>query len=470
LNEAENILFRKWAIGRRQRTMWRQISPAQLFVGSFAMLVMAGTLALKLIPGLYTGEPLGWLDALFTSTSAVCVTGLIVEDTATFFTPRGQVLLLVLIQLGGLGIISFTSLIIVALGRRMSLRHEALAGSTAEVAPHVGRHNLVRAVVKFTLAIEAVGAAVLFLLWWPSMPWREAAWHGVFHSISAFCNAGFSTFSDSLMGFQRSPLTLTVIMALIIVGGLGFLTLEEMNLHRKARKMQKAFRMSIHSRLVLVVTAVLIIAGWILFTGFEWRYTLRELPWWGKLFNGLFMSITSRTAGFNTIDYAGTTASTSFLTILLMTVGGSPGSMAGGLKTTTIALIGLLAWSRLRGRTVTSLAGRSIPEETIQRAVGLFVITFGLVTASIFVLTTTERWGDSTQAFIYYMFEAVSAFNTVGLSMGATPQLTDGGKWMTILLMFFGRVGPLTLAAALARPRKQQAGEFRYAFEDVVVG
>lgn len=471
MTEQPNIFFRKWAIARpRRKSLWQRLSAPQMFVGSFALLVLGGTLALKLIPGLYVGEPLSWHDALFTSTSAVCVTGLIVEDTATFFTPRGQLVVLALIQLGGLGIISFTSLIIVALGRRMSLRHEALAGGSAEVAPNVARANLVRAVVRFTLGIEALGTVVLFLLWAPGMGVREAAWHALFHSVSAFCNAGFSTFSDSLIGFQRSPVTLMVVMALVVVGGIGFLTLEELNLRHEARKSERNFRLSIHTRIVLGTTGILLLVGWVLFTGFEWRYTLNDLPLWAKLVNGLFLSVTPRTAGFNTIDYSQTTPATSFLTVLMMSIGGSPGSMAGGMKTTTVALIALLAWSRLRGRTVTSLWGRSVPEETIQRAVGLFVIAFGVMTVSIFVFTATEFRGAGSEAFISYMFEAVSAFNTVGLSMGVTHELSGTGKWATILLMFFGRVGPLTLAAALAKSRKQASEDFRYAYEDVVVG
>ncbi|HEV7298516.1 MAG TPA: potassium transporter TrkG [Tepidisphaeraceae bacterium] len=471
-----NILFRKWEVaGRRRRSLWRLLSPPQLFIGSFATLVLFGTLALKLIPGLYVAEPMGWLDALFTATSAACITGLIVEDTATFFTPRGQAVVLVLIQLGGLGIIAFTSLIIVAFGRRMSLRHEAMSGGGQGVAPEVNRQNLVRDVFIFTFVTETIGAILLFLIWLPSLDrlnwtWQQAAWHAVFQSISAFCHAGFATFSDSLVGFQTSPGVLGVIMLLIVIGSIGFLTLEEIKLHWQAKKLNKRFRISLHSRIVLATTAILIVGGWILFTIFEWDYTLRRLPTWAKLTNGLFLSLTPRSAGYNTVDYSQTTASTNFLTIIFMSIGGSPGSMAGGVKTTTVALIALLAWSRLRGRLVTSIAGRSVPEETIQRAVGLFVIAFGIVTVSIFILTTTEIRGEAPPDFINYMFEAVSAFNTVGLSMGVTNELSDAGKWLTIFLMFFGRVGPLTLAAALARPRKQLATEFRYAHEEVVVG
>ena len=460
--------------GARGFSLWRRISPPQLFTGSFLLLIALGTAGLKSLPGLYTGEELGWLDALFTATSAVCVTGLIVVDTATYFTPAGQAFLLLLIQLGGLGMITFTTLIILALGRRLSLRQETLATSAAEVAPHVDPARLTRDVVAFTLGIEALGAALLYLLWIPRLGWGGAAWPAVFHSISAFCNAGFSVFSDSLTGFQRDPLTLGVVMVLIVAGGIGFLTMEELYLRRKAGREGRVFRVSIHSRIVLATTAVLLAGGWVAFSLSEWRVTFSGMPVWAKAVNGLFMSVTARTAGFNTIDYGQAADGSNFATILLMSIGGSPGSTAGGLKTTTIALIGLLAWARFRGWEVTSLWGRTIPAETIQRAVGLFVAAFGLVTLAIFLFTLTEigrvPHAEAGGRFLTLMFEAVSAFNTVGLSMGATGELSTPGRVLTILLMYLGRVGPLTFAAAIAMRRRRTARHFRYAHEDVVVG
>jgi len=460
----------KWDIQqRRWLPLWQMVSPPQLFVASFALLIVLGTIGLKFLPGLYTGEPLDWLDALFTSTSAVCVTGLIVVDTATYFTTAGQAFILLLIQLGGLGMLSFASVIIVAFGRRLSLRQEALYSTSMEAAPHVDTRQLAFDVVIFTLTIEAVGAFLLYLLWIPRFGWLEAMWPAVFHSVSAFCNAGFSVFSDNLVSFQHSPFSLLVVMTLIVAGGLGFLTMEEVYLRYRGRQTKRIFRMSLHSKIVLVTTAVLIAAGWLFFGLFEWEGTLGELPIGHRIVNALFMSVTPRTAGFNTIDYAATSESTSFLTILLMMIGGSPGSTAGGIKTTTFALIALLAWSRLRGYAATRAGSRSLPEETTDRAIGLYAIAFGLVTAGIFVLTTTESSGAPGRHFLAWMFEAVSAFNTVGLSMGLTPELSTPGRWTTILLMFFGRVGPLTLAAALAARRIGERG-FRYAYEDVVVG
>jgi trk system potassium uptake protein len=465
----------EWEVkGQRRLSLWRRISPAQLFVGSFGFLILVGTIGLKTLPGLYTGEPLGWLDALFTATSAVCVTGLIVVDTATYFTIRGQAWILLLIQLGGLGMITFTTLIILALGRRLSLRQEVLSTGTADVTPHVDYRLLTRDVVRFTLIFEAVGALLLYAAWAPRFGWGGAVWHAVFHSISAFCNAGFSTFSDSLMGFQTSPVTLGVVMVLVVVGGLGFLTLEELYLRRKAESEGTRFRISLHSRIVLLTTAVLLVGGWMLFTALEWRLTLAEMPVWARPFNSLFMSVTARTAGFNTIDYDDAGGGTNFLTILLMSIGGSPGSTAGGLKTTTLALLVLLAWSRFRGREITSLWGRSVPEETVKRAVGLFTVGFVVVTLAILGYVVIEMGNVShAQAeagFLPHMFEAVSAFNTVGLSMGVTGDLSTPGRWLTILLMYMGRVGPLTFAAAIALARPTSKGEFRYAYEDVVVG
>ena len=458
----------------RRPGVWRSLSASQLLVGSFIGLILGGTVGFKVLPGLYTGEPLGWLDALFTSTSAVCVTGLIVVDTATYFTTWGQAYVLLLIQLGGLGIITFTTILLSALGRRLSLRHEDLARSAAGPAADVDHRRLARHVVGFTLGVEALGAIALWLFWLRDFGAGGAVWPAVFHSVSAFCNAGFSTFSDSLVGFDDRPTILSVIMALIVVGGIGFLVLEELYLLLRGGDGGRRHRLSVHSRLVLTTTALLIVAGALLFVLFERDVTLDGMGLADTWTNGFFFSVTARTAGFNTVDYGAAASNTNFLTILLMTIGGSPGSTAGGIKTTTFALVGLVAWARMRGLDRVTLWGRSIPEETLQRAVGLVVICFGIVTAAIFGLTWTElsgleRTGELGDAsFLSFMFEAASAFNTVGLSMGVTGALSTAGRWTAIVLMFVGRVGPLTFAAALAR--RQRRTPFRYAAEEVGIG
>ncbi|HUF49327.1 MAG TPA: potassium transporter TrkG [Longimicrobiales bacterium] len=477
--------FRGWinqwdvATGRGFR-WWRNISPPQLFVGSFLGLIVFGTLGLRFLPGLYVGERLGWIDSLFTATSAVCVTGLIVVDTATYFTVLGQGFILLLIQLGGLGIVTFTTIIIMLLGRRVSLRQHSASLSVAEIAPHINYRHLALNILVFTAIFEVSGAILLLFSWAPRLGFGNAVWHAVFHAVSAFCNAGFSTFSTSLIEFRESPLPMVTVMALIVAGGIGFLTIEELWVQRAQRRKrlrrtsdQLMPRLSLHSRLVLATTATLLAGGWLFFTLYEWHITFQGMPAWARVMNGLFMSVTARTAGFNTIDYADAADGSNFLTILLMFIGGSPGSMAGGVKTTTIAVIGLLAWSRYMGRGATSVLGRSIPDETSERAIGLFVVAFGLVTLAIFIFTTTEIGAVSHSAapvaFLPYMFEAVSAFNTVGLSMGVTADLSAPGRIVTTLLMYLGRVGPLTFAAAIAL-RATARGDFRYAYEDVVIG
>jgi trk system potassium uptake protein len=471
LSQVEQTLFEKWAIpARRRARWWHGVTPPQLFVSSFIFMILAGTVGLQLIPGLYIDRGLSWTDALFTSTSAVCITGLIVVDTATHFTFWGQLYLLVLIQLGGLGMVTFTSLIIVSLGRRLSLRQEALSMATRPIAPDVNPTHLLRDVFVFTFIVEAFVAAMLYIFWVRDLGWAGAIWPSIFHAVSSFCNAGFSTFSDSLTGFQANAGVLLVVSLAIVIGGTGFLTLEELYLRYKAGRREQIFRISLHSRIVLAMTVLLMVVGWFGYALFEWKQGFLHMSWVDKVVNALFMSASCRTAGLNTIDHATATDSTNFMTIILMAIGGSPGSTAGGLKTTTIALIGLYAWSRIRGREVTTIQGRSVPTETIQRAVGLFVVGFGIMTLAIFAMIATEEGRHAHAQFLHYMFEIVSAFNTTGLSMGVTQDLSIPSKWMTTLLMFMGRIGPLTFAAALAMRRPVRAREFRYAYEDVVIG
>ncbi|MHB8861548.1 MAG: TrkH family potassium uptake protein [Pirellulaceae bacterium] len=447
----------------------RKLAPAELFIGSFFALIMLGTLSLKVMPGLYRGQALTWSDAVFTATSAVCVTGLIVVETATYFTFAGQAVILLLIQLGGLGMLVLTSVIIIALGGRPSFRSETVAVGSRHLIPHVSSQKLILDIVRFTFFFEAVGAVLLYFVWAPRLGWGNALWPAIFHSVSAFCNAGFSTNTFSLMEFHDSPITIVVISLLIVTGGLGFVTMKELYETLVSRKSREITRLSLHSRLVLATTAALIIAGWLLFALFEWQGVLASMPMGDKFANALFMSITPRTAGFNTIDYGQASDSTNLLTIILMMIGGSPGSTAGGMKTTTFALLMLLAWSRLRSHATATFARRSIPDETIQRGTGLFVIATGIVVLGVFALTFYGDFFGPDHGFLARLFETVSAFNTVGLSMGITPELSAPSRWVLIVMMFAGRTGPLAIAAALI-VRLAQRGKFRLAYEDVIVG
>jgi trk system potassium uptake protein TrkH len=466
-----------------------KLSPSQFLALSFAGLVTFGTMGLLWIPGLYTGEPLHWVDALFMATSASCITGLTVVEVGTYFTPLGQAFLLLLVQLGGLGMLGLASLVIVTLNRRLSLRQDVLAGAGAvgAAAQDVPVRSLVRDVLLFTLAAEGTGFLLLWGIWaiWPpeDLGRLELAWHALFHSVSAFCNAGFSTFQGGgLMSFQNRPGTQLVLMGGIVIGGLGFLTLEELKLWVRARRQRRAFRLSLHTRLVLTMTLVLIVGGWVGLGALEWvnKGTLGPLASHDKVVNALFLSISSRTAGFNTIDTGQTLPATQFLIIILMSIGGAPGSTAGGVKVTTIGILVAMAWARLRARTSNDLWDRTIPDTTAQRAVGLFVFSFVMVTIGIAALTILEL-GRSFAVdigitlprqyhFLDYMFEATSAFNTVGMSTGPTPLLTGKGRLLLVVLMFVGRIGPLTFAAALSWDDPNQRLVKRFAQEDVVVG
>jgi trk system potassium uptake protein TrkH len=441
----------------------------RLLLASFAALIAVGTLGLMLLPGLQTGRPLGLVDALFEITSAVCVTGLVVVDTGTAFTPLGQAWLLLMIQFGGIGIMTFAALAATALAGRSSLAVEEAAAGPSSVLPAGGPLTLLRLVVFWTLAVEAVGALLLFALLAPGYGVQRAAWLAVFHSVSAFCNAGFGLFADSLVRFRESPGILLVVAALVVSGGIGFTVIQDLGLRLRGLRR----RLTTHTRLTLQVTLLLLGVSTLLFLFFERNHTLAPLGLSDRLANAFFMATTPRTAGFNTVDYDVVANPSLFLTLGLMWIGGSPASTAGGVKTTTVALLALLLWSRLRGDRVVSNGGRSVPEETLQRAVGLAVGSVLLLAIFVFALLVTELRTavseDDRVHFLRLVFEAQSAMSTVGLSMGVTPRLTHAGKLLIVTLMFLGRVGPLAVLGAMVI-RGQHRVSMRYAHEDVLVG
>jgi len=456
---------------RRSLSIWRRLTAAQLFVGSFLALVLLGSALLLLLPGLYTGERLSVVDAIFMATSAICVTGLTVVDVATDFTPAGQAVLLLLVQLGGLGILTLTTLIILVLGRRITLRSEAVVSGTETVPQHIDRVRLLRSIVRYTLLIEAAGAVALWLAWMPELGVAGAAWPAVFHAIAAFCNAGFSVFPGGMARFAGDPATLVILSTLVVAGGLGFIVLEEL---RTFTRRSPRPRLSLHSKLVLVTSAALLVGGTVLFLLFEWHNALAQLPWYERPFEALFLSVMPRSGGYATLDYNTLTSASLFLTLALMIIGGSPGSTAGGIKTTTVALLVALAVARLRGRLHADAFGRTIPEGTVQRAIGLVVLAIALTAAAVLLLQVTELGGvphsAAPERFWALTFEAVSAFNIVGLSMGVTADLSPAGKLLLVALMFVGRVGPFTLVASMAFAAARRRLHLRYATEDVVVG
>jgi trk system potassium uptake protein TrkH len=447
----------------------RDLSGPQLLVSSFAALIAVGTLGFWHLPGLWVGAGLGFVDALFMATSAVCVTGLSVVDVSSRMTLAGQLWLLALIQLGGLGILTLASLAAAALGKRAKLELEEAVGNPSSILPVSSPRALVAAVVVATFAAEALGALALWLAWSPRLGSAGAVWPAVFHAISAFCNAGFSTFPGGLSGFATHPPTVLLIAVLVLAGGIGFLVLEDLRLLCQRRRR----RLTLHSRLALTTSGILLASSMALYLLFEWQHTLAPFGLVDRLVNAFYMAVTPRTAGFHTVEYDALANPSVLLTVGLMWIGGSPGSVAGGVKTTTVALLALLLIARLRGRGNVSIANRTVPEPTVQRAVGLAVGGLLLLVTASFVLAWTELPASVAEPdrahFVRLVFEAQSALGTVGLSMGVTEDLTPAGRLVIVALMFLGRVGPLAVLGAMA-PRSGRRARFRLGREDVLVG
>jgi trk system potassium uptake protein TrkH len=419
------------------------------------------------------GEPLSVLDALFTATSAVCVTGLTVVDTGARFSPAGQAVILALIQVGGLGLMTFAVFAGVMLGRKIAFTDRMAIQGSMHHTPRAGIRRLVRYVLTFTLTTEAAGAALLWLRFHRHFPAGEAVWQSAFHAVSAFCNAGFSLLPDNLVRFRADVLVNLAITGLVLVGGLGFLVnmelWDQLRLRLGGRRPPTP---SLHARLTLAVTAALLLGGTVAFLLLEWDNVLRGLPTGERLLAAWFQSVTPRTAGFNTIAFSRVSQDTLFFTIFLMFVGASPGSTGGGIKTTTFGLLVALVVARGRGHGRASLLHRTIPHAVMDRALMLTLLAWALVSLATGLLVATETHGvpggEAEPRFVALMFEAVSAFGTVGLSTGITGSLSAAGKLVLAVLMYAGRVGPLTLVLAVG-PRRQR-GRFRYAEENVMVG
>lgn len=441
--------------------------PLRLLIGSFLLLIAAGTALLMTPWATPPGQPIGWIDALFTATSATCVTGLIVRDTGTGFTLFGQLVILALIQLGALGIMTFSLFVLALFGRKVSLAQRTILEQT--VGGVVGQHlrPLLRLVVLFTFVAEALGAILLFARWAPELGLAEGFYAAVFHSISAFCNAGFSLWADSLVRWQGDPFLVTVISAQIVLGGLGFFTMFDVIRSRRMRT-----RLSVHTKLALTVSGVLIVLGTVVIWLLEAGRLFSGMSPSDKILAAFFQSVTTRTAGFNTVDIGLLSPGSLFLMILLMFIGGSPGSTAGGIKTTTLGVLVVSSVTRLRGYRFVNAFHRTLTPGTVRNTLSIALGGIVVVIAAVFALLLLEAPGFTVQEeralFIDYFFEAVSALGTVGLSTGITDDLAPGSRLLVALLMFFGRLGPLTVAASLASGRTVR--DWQYPEEEVMVG
>lgn len=433
-----------------------KLSPPQVLIFVFVVLIFVGTGLLKL-PFSTTGG-ITWVDALFTATSAMTVTGLVVVDTGEAFTLFGEIVIVSLIQLGGLGIMTFAVLIFMVLGRKIGMKHRLLVQQATNQTSIGGVVKLVKNILIFSLAVETIGFIFLAARWIPEMGWRAGAYASFFHSISAFNNAGFSIWSNSLMDYVGDPIVNIVISFLFIVGGIGFTVLNDLIRSKTFREM------ALHSKVMLTGTVVINLIA--MFTFFILEYhnpqTLANLSLGDKLWGSYFQAVTTRTAGFNSVDISGIGIDTAFFMFVLMFIGAGSTSTGGGIKLTTAFVIIMAVITFLRGKSDPVIYGRTIRKHIVLKALAITIISIMIVYSTIFVLVLTE---DRT--FIEIAFEVISAFGTVGLSMGITGDLSTIGRIAIIFIMFLGKLGPLTLAFSLAQPDRTN---IRYPDEDLFTG
>lgn len=447
------------------------ISPQLLIITSVGLPILLGTALLMLPCARRAGQGLEPLTALFTATSAMCVTGHTLVDTGAYFSFFGQLVVLLLIQIGGLGFMTMAMALLIIAGRRLSLRYEtALSLSLGMNAPDRIKKFLLRTIA-LALALELAGAVILGLrlLRQRDLPVGQAFYEGLFHAVSAFCNAGFSLYPDGLISLRQDKIFLATVMALIVLGGMGFLVLSELYYEWRAAR-RRHLVLSLHSRMVVAGTLFLIGAAALGFGWLEWRNTLAPLSTPDKVACALFQSITPRTAGFNVVDMAQTSPAARFMTMLLMFIGGSPGSTAGGIKTTTAIVLVFATLAMIRNRRDIMMLGRTVSARVAAEALAVFLISLLVVVAFFGMLLISEQASLMTGRFTFdtLLFDAVSAFGTVGLSTGVVPLLSPAGKLIIIAFMFVGRVGPLTLALFIGL--KEQRDLIRYPEEDVIIG
>ncbi|MFC1951177.1 TrkH family potassium uptake protein [Chloroflexota bacterium] len=432
-----------------------------ILIYGFLGLIAIGTLLLALPISNVANKFVSPIDALFTSTSSVCVTGLIVVDTGTFWTPFGQAVILVLIQLGGFGFMTSATLLLLMLGRRIGLRERILIGESIGLNKYGGVVGLIKKMAIFTIVLEVTGALIFYTRLSAGQPMGTAVWRSVFHSISAFNNAGFDIFGNftSMIGYRDDVVIVLATAALIILGGISFIVLRDIYTVRSFKKL------ALDSKIVIVTTVALLIVGMIvlLVTESVNDATLGDVGWSQRLLDAFFQAITPRTAGFTTISIGQMANYALFFTMMLMFIGGASGSTAGGIKVNTFGMLSATLFSSLRWRDQVGAFGRSFPVGLVYRALAIVMLAIGYIAVMVLVLSMTESF-----AFIDIFFETVSAFGTVGLSTGITPQLSTAGRLIITVTMFVGRLGPLTLALSLIR--RQQTPKYRYPNESLRIG
>lgn len=456
--------------GKNSLNLWKRLrklhlSATQIIPLVFAGIILLGTLLLTLPAASRDGISCGVFPALFTATSATCVTGLVLFDTFTQWSGFGQTVILSLIEVGGLGFMSMASLFIFLLRKKVGLKQRMVMAQAMSLNDMEGVIRLQKIMLFGSLGVQLAGALVLTLHFWTDYGFKQAAIWGVFHAVSGFCNAGFDIFGklapgQSLILFNDDPVVLITLMLLITIGGLGFFVWEELARVRKFKKF------SVYTKLVLIATAAIIVTGTLLTLVMEWNNpdTLGPMPVWQKVLNAFFQTVTLRTAGFASVDQVLLRDSTKGMSLLIMLIGGSSGSTAGGIKTVTFVILMLFIWTKARGRNTVHVFRRTVPQQKALDAMTIFFIVVGLAFfGGVFISATAPV------SFIDAMFESVSALATVGLTAGVTPNLGILAQMMIVLFMFFGRVGVLTISLGFLMGDKAE-DRFRYADTNLLIG
>lgn len=438
----------------------KRLVPAQILAIGFAVVILIGTILLSLPISSASGKATPLVDAIFTSTSAVCVTGLVTLNTAEYWSYFGKTVIIILIQIGGLGFMSFATLFALLLGKKITLKERLIMQEAMNSFSLQGLVKLAKYILIFTFSVEGAGALFLSTKFIPNYGVVKGIYFSIFHSISAFCNAGFDLTGNSLIPYSQSIVVMLVISGLIIIGGLGFAVWAEIY------NLKDVKRMSLHSKLVISMTLILIFGGWILMYLFEMNNpaTIENMSLKGKMLSSFFASVTPRTAGFNSISLSNMSMAGKFLTMILMFIGGSPGSTAGGVKTATIGVFLITIINIIRNKEETVIFERRISRDLIYKAFAVVSIGVGVVMLTTLALCITETGAS----FEYIAFEAFSAFGTVGLSLGLTAKLSFIGKLIVAITMYMGRVGPLTLIFAISN--KKKGSGIRYPEGKILVG
>lgn len=451
---------------KRKKQFFR-LSVFQLITFGFGGLILAGAFLLMTPFASRSGEATNFLDALFTSTSAICVTGLTTLVTSDHWSFFGQVIILLLIEIGGIGFMSIPVLFFVVMKRKVTLSTRMILREALNSQQMSGEISLLLYMLKITVFIQLIGTVLLAFRFVPLFGIEKGMWFSLFHAVSSFCNAGFDLFGDSLMGFQNDPWVLMIISLLIISGGLGFFVWSDILNFKKEKK-----HLSLHSQIALLVTGFLLILGFIgfFFTEQNNPVSVSESGI-QRIVHTIFMAVTPRTAGFFSIDYSSMSHAGLVLTMVLMFVGGTSGSTAGGFKTTTLGVLLIKMRSIFKGRSRAEFRGRTIKEDTIARAFTIFFVFLMVIIVSTSILSVTETIPDVNQLGLeYIVFEVISALGTVGLTMGLTPDLTEVGKVIILSLMFIGRVGVMTVFFSIALRSNKSESKFKYPEETVIIG